>query len=191
MDHSMHHAQMDHSSHMNHGQNMDHMNHNSMGHGGGGHGGHGMQHHDMSTMNPMATGEAAGGADAHAGMSHGGMNHGDMAGHMMMMYFHGGYNEVILFDFWRISSVGGLVGSMVIVFLMSLAYEGLKAFRDWLYSRHMINQAGNQANGGNDANAELEEQVSKRSMAHNGGAHVDGHGRMGREAESGNGKVIT
>jgi len=34
----------------------------------------------------------------------------------MMMYFHGGYTEVILFDFWRIDSVGGLVGSMFACF---------------------------------------------------------------------------
>ena len=55
------------------------------------------------------------------------------SGHMMMMYFHGGFNEVILFDFWRINSVGGLVGSMAIIFIMGVCYEGLKALRDALY----------------------------------------------------------
>ena len=54
---------------------------------------------------------------------------------MMMMYFHGGFNEVILFDFWRINSVGGLVGSMAIIFLMGVCYEGLKALRDALYRK--------------------------------------------------------
>jgi len=57
-----------------------------------------------------------------------GMNHDDM----MKMYFHGGYNEVILFDFWRISSVGGLIGSMIGCFLLGVLYEGLKFFREFL-----------------------------------------------------------
>jgi len=56
-----------------------------------------------------------------------GMDHGDM----MKMYFHGGYNEVILFDFWRISSVGGLIGSMIGCFLLGVLYEGLKFFREF------------------------------------------------------------
>ena len=54
---------------------------------------------------------------------------------MMMMYFHGGFDEVILFDFWRINSVGGLVGSMAIIFIMGVCYEGLKALRDALYRK--------------------------------------------------------
>ena len=64
------------------------------------------------------------------------MPHLSGGGHsMMMMYFHGGFNEVILFDFWRINSVGGLVGSMAIIFLMGVCYEGLKALRDALYRK--------------------------------------------------------
>ena len=51
---------------------------------------------------------------------------------MMKMYFHGGYHEVILFDFWRISSVGGLIGSMIGCFLLGVLYEGLKFFREFL-----------------------------------------------------------
>ena len=51
---------------------------------------------------------------------------------MMMMYFHGGYNEVILFDFWRISSLGGLIGSMVGCFLLGVLYEGFKFLREYL-----------------------------------------------------------
>ena len=35
------------------------------------------------------------------------MPHMPAMDHMMMkMYFHGGYTEVILFDFWRIDSIG-------------------------------------------------------------------------------------
>merc|ERR1719449_527465 len=50
------------------------------------------------------------------------------------MYFHGGYHEVILFDFWRISSIGGLIGSMIGCFLLGILYEGLKFFREFLIS---------------------------------------------------------
>ena len=56
---------------------------------------------------------------------------------MMMMYFHGGYNEVILFDSWRIDSVGGLVGSMIACFVMGVLYEGLKFARD-----HVLRTSG-------------------------------------------------
>ena len=50
--------------------------------------------------------------------------------HMMQMYFHGGYQEVILFDFWRINSVGGLLGSMLVCFVLGVAYEAIKFLRD-------------------------------------------------------------
>ena len=51
--------------------------------------------------------------------------------HMMMMYFHGGYNEVILFDIWRISTLGGLIGSMVGCFVLGILYEGVKSYREY------------------------------------------------------------
>ena len=56
---------------------------------------------------------------------------------MMMMYFHGGYKEVILFDFWRISSLGGLLGSMVGLFLLGVLYEGLKFLREFLINNEL------------------------------------------------------
>merc|ERR1711974_278741 len=54
---------------------------------------------------------------------------------MMKMYFHGGYTEVILFDFWRISTLGGLIGSMIGCFILGLLYEGLKFLREFLIGR--------------------------------------------------------
>jgi copper transporter 1 len=128
---------------------MEQMNHGNMG------------GDDM--MSPMAP-DGSTSAEGHSmDMSHGSMDMSSSGGHMMMkMYFHGGFDEVILFDFWRISSVGGLVGSMAIVFILSIGYEGLKAARDGLYSRHMINTAGG-GDAGADASAapaEEEEQVN-------------------------------
>ena len=46
--------------------------------------------------------------------------------------------QVILFDFWRISTVGGLVGSMVACFVVAIAYEGLKVYRETVFSRNFI-----------------------------------------------------
>ena len=118
MDHSQmnHHAHMDHSQ-MNHGT-VDHsqMDHSKMDHGQMDHG-----QVDHSQMD-------------HSKMGH----HSAMDGmdHMMKMYFHGGCTEVILFDFWRIDSVGGLVGSMAVVFLLATAYEGIKFAREFLLKRY-------------------------------------------------------
>ena len=59
----------------------------------------------------------------------------------MMMYFHGGFNEVILFDFWRISTLAGLIGSMVGCFIMGVLYEGIKSYREhWMNGAfHTVN----------------------------------------------------
>ena len=56
---------------------------------------------------------------------------------MMKMFFHGGYNEVILFDFWRISTLGGLIGSMIGCFILGILYEGLKFLREFLIGRDL------------------------------------------------------
>ena len=44
------------------------------------------------------------------------------------MYFHGGYEEVILFDFWRINTLFGLIASMVACFMFSIFHECLKVY---------------------------------------------------------------
>merc|ERR1719510_2397139 len=65
-------------------------------------------------------------------------DHGLHAGmDMMKMYFHGGYTEVILFDFWRISTLGGLIGSMIGCFILAVLYEGLKFLREFLIGREL------------------------------------------------------
>ncbi|CAJ0594084.1 unnamed protein product [Cylicocyclus nassatus] len=66
-------------------------------------------------------------------MQHGmGMGMGMHEGHMMKMWFHGGWNEVILFDFWRIDSLSGLILSFIAIFIMGAMYEGIKWFRVFL-----------------------------------------------------------
>lgn len=53
-------------------------------------------------------------------------------GHGMMMTFHTGYCETVLFESWKVTSVGGLVGSMIGIFIMAALYEGLKYYREYL-----------------------------------------------------------
>ncbi|XP_071557442.1 high affinity copper uptake protein 1 isoform X1 [Temnothorax nylanderi] len=106
MDHgSMNHGSMDHGS-MNHGS-MDHgdMDHGSMGHGS------------------MVHGVEASTDDACSGMSM----------HGMSMIFHTGYCELVLFENWKISTIGGLIGSMIGIAIMAALYEGLKYYREYLF----------------------------------------------------------
>ena len=48
---------------------------------------------------------------------------------LLQMYFHFGYDEVILFDWWRIDTVWELLLSMLGIFIMAFLYEGLKYLR--------------------------------------------------------------
>ncbi|XP_063239649.1 protein SLC31A2-like isoform X2 [Bacillus rossius redtenbacheri] len=64
-----------------------------------------------------------------------GMNMATMAD-----YFHWGYNETILFQFWKIDSLIGLILSMVIIFAAGFLYEGLKTFRDIVVHKSFISR---------------------------------------------------
>eukprot|EP00095_Tigriopus_kingsejongensis_P005758 snap_masked-scaffold28_size608977-processed-gene-5.7 protein:Tk05758 transcript:snap_masked-scaffold28_size608977-processed-gene-5.7-mRNA-1 annotation:"high affinity copper uptake protein 1" len=108
---------------------MDHAHHDHAHHADPGnmdHSGHPMHHHahvDPSAMSDDPSAEPI-------------MDHSAMGHHMMAMFFHGGFQEVILFDWWRINSVGGLIGSMIICFLFGIIYEGLKFVREYIISHN-------------------------------------------------------
>ncbi|CAB0044024.1 unnamed protein product [Trichogramma brassicae] len=74
------------------------------------------------------------GHDAAAGLHEPSMCSGS-SGHMhgMSMAFHGGYCETILFEGWKISSLGGLIGSIIGIVIMAALYEGLKYYREYLF----------------------------------------------------------
>ncbi|XP_014481285.1 PREDICTED: high affinity copper uptake protein 1 isoform X2 [Dinoponera quadriceps] len=109
MDHgSMNHGSMDHGA-MNHGD----MDHGSMNHANMDHGSHGSMHQVASSMN-NACGDSS------------------MHGHGMSMTFHTGFCESVLFSNWKITSVGGLVGSMIGIIILAALYEGLKYYREYL-----------------------------------------------------------
>ena len=87
----------------------------------------------------------------------------------MAMYFHGGCNETILFEFWKIDSVGGLVGSMIGCILLAVIYEGLKFYREHLFRQNFRPAAASTATG-----------YSRAKSGRNGGG---GGGGGGDEAD--------
>ncbi|CAG9772478.1 unnamed protein product [Ceutorhynchus assimilis] len=108
MDHQMHHA-MDHQGHNMPTTTMgpvDHSMHGDMS----GHAGHDMSGH---------TGHDTSG---HAGH--------DMA---MNMWFQFSTDATVLFENWHFTTVGGLIGSMIGIFIMAALYEGLKYYREYLF----------------------------------------------------------
>lgn len=151
---SMNHSGMDHMDH----SGMDHMDHSDMSPSD--HGGHDMTMAAINTttkaiMDAVHTGLKMVDSDDdidHIGqLGHGGhMGHGghhmikstddqmttDMEmDHGMSMSFHFGYNETILFDWWNINTIGGLIGSMIGIFILAMLYEGLKYWREHLFRK--------------------------------------------------------
>lgn len=56
----------------------------------------------------------------------------------MMMYFHGGFTEVILFKDWSTSSIRDFSLSILAIFILAVLYEALKLFREYLLQREII-----------------------------------------------------
>ncbi|XP_023167734.1 high affinity copper uptake protein 1 isoform X1 [Drosophila hydei] len=102
---------------------------------------HANMHHDHDHMGlaattltpPLATTHGDLSMGVHAGHHHGGGGTGTGMEHMMSMAFHFGYDETILFSWWHIETVAGLIGSMIAIFLLALLYEGLKYYREYLF----------------------------------------------------------
>ena len=60
------------------------------------------------------------------------------------MTFHGGYDEVILFDFWKTTdSVSIFIVSCILLFVMAALYEGLKMLREKLLRTEMVKRRQN------------------------------------------------
>ncbi|XP_065830155.1 high affinity copper uptake protein 1-like [Oscarella lobularis] len=54
---------------------------------------------------------------------------------MMHMVFYFGQSFQYLFSGWNVTTKGGLAGTMLAIFTLAAAYEGLKSFRQWLVTR--------------------------------------------------------
>ncbi|XP_078044884.1 copper transporter 1A isoform X2 [Augochlora pura] len=90
---------------------------------------------NASTLHAAHDAHAHGGMHDHSSMAHDSINSAEtcVSPGMHMMTFHGGYCENVLFQSWKISSVGGLVGSMIGIMIMAALYEGLKYYREYLF----------------------------------------------------------
>ncbi|XP_056647049.1 high affinity copper uptake protein 1-like [Diorhabda sublineata] len=58
----------------------------------------------------------------------------------MDMYFTFSSSATVLFKEWNFTTLGGLILSMIAVFIMAAAYEGLKYFREYLFWKAYILQ---------------------------------------------------
>ncbi|KAF8765035.1 high affinity copper uptake protein 1-like [Argiope bruennichi] len=77
------------------------------------------------------------GHDMHKDHKMGNMTHDMSHDMMMMMYFHFGVDQYVLFKEWKITTAGGMVASVIGVFLMGMLYEGLKYFREYLFKQYV------------------------------------------------------
>ncbi|XP_052092955.1 high affinity copper uptake protein 1-like [Mytilus californianus] len=111
---------------MNMTEHMHHMNHmgtTEMDHSGMGHNMGGMDHNMGGMDNNM------GGMDHSMHMNTTKCGEGMMG---MMMYFHTGTCEHVLFKEALVSTAGEMVGACIVIFILALIYEGLKVFREHL-----------------------------------------------------------
>ncbi|CAL1687992.1 unnamed protein product [Lasius platythorax] len=131
----------DHASHMMMNGTTDHASHGvHMAHMGADHAS--MNHEGMDYGN-MKHGSMDHASMNHGSMDHASMNHdvgastsdacSNMGMHGMSMTFHTGYCESVLFENWKITSIGSLVGSMIGIIIMAALYEGLKYYREYLF----------------------------------------------------------
>ncbi|KYM82388.1 High affinity copper uptake protein 1 [Atta colombica] len=117
---------------------MSHDHHIMDSTGNASHGMH-MAHHGID--HGINRGNMDNGNMNHEGMDHESMHDietstdmcSSMGMHGMSMTFHSGYCEVVLFENWKILSIGGLIGSMIGIAIMAALYEGLKYYREYLF----------------------------------------------------------
>lgn len=84
---------------------------------------HNMPVTDHSMHHDMAKHDTSGQNGSHTGHS---MD-------MMNMWFTFSSNATVLFEQWHFTTVGGLIGSMIGIFIMAALYEGLKYYREYLF----------------------------------------------------------
>ncbi|KAH3796997.1 hypothetical protein DPMN_150573 [Dreissena polymorpha] len=85
----------------------------------------------------------------------------------MMMYFHEGNCEYVLFEGLHVTTAGGMVGACFAIFALGVLYEGLKVLRETLLQRAMVSKYASSANGGSqDAMVINNKNVGSRRSIH-------------------------
>ncbi|XP_046581802.1 high affinity copper uptake protein 1-like isoform X2 [Haliotis rubra] len=87
-------------------------------------------HNHMTTMKPGMMGDMMG------DMMN--MNDTDCSMPGMMMYFHTGTCEYVLFEKIIISNAGQMGGACVVIFFLAMLYEGLKCLREYLIQKNHV-----------------------------------------------------
>lgn len=62
------------------------------------------------------------------------MDHGSM----MKMYFHFGLGDTCLFEGWKLNEADDMIIACLVFFVMAVAYEGLKSYREFLIKRDRV-----------------------------------------------------
>ncbi|XP_013389452.1 high affinity copper uptake protein 1 isoform X2 [Lingula anatina] len=127
---------------MNSSMNMNMTNHNmnsSMNMTGHNMSGHNMTGHYMSGHNMTGHNMSGHNMTGHNMSGHDMTNH-DMSGHDMTgghaTSFHVGFEEIILFREWVTSNEWNFALTCIFFFILSVLYEGLKSFREYLNHRY-------------------------------------------------------
>lgn len=97
-------------------------------------------------------------------MGGGGMDMGGGDMYMMIMWFHVGMNEYVLFDFWRVKDGRSLAYTLAILFVAAFVYEGLKYMRESLYVRNSHRSHANSHSSSIELNKQLEQLSWSQGM---------------------------
>jgi copper transporter 1 len=135
---------------------------------------HGMMSASVDTPTPSpSTGHAN---HLVVGDGSSGMEHG------MMMYFHFGLGDRVLFYDWVLSSISLTVMTCVVFFILAFLYEGLKCYREFLIKKRILLQRSfpisvRNVGSGSDHNRviETEEEASNGVHGENGNLRPTTH----------------
>ncbi|XP_046845482.1 high affinity copper uptake protein 1-like isoform X2 [Xenia sp. Carnegie-2017] len=93
-------------------------------------------------------------------MNHSNMHNMKQSMHMMKMYFQFSSKATILFKEWDIDSIGGMVWSCVVVFILAILYEGFKVFREVLRNKYATSVSYNVSENGLSARSKGPQDVT-------------------------------
>ncbi|KAM9999639.1 hypothetical protein ACTFIZ_008096 [Dictyostelium cf. discoideum] len=84
---------------------------------------------------------------------------------MMMKYFHGGIDEVVLFKTWITYDLGSFIGTWFAIFAFSFFYEFFKTFRSIIEINWRRNNNNNNNNNNNIIKQDEEINMNKISFS--------------------------
>lgn len=101
------------------------------------HGNHGSMNEPASVPSEstnIVTAHDHGQMNGHTMDKHVGMDHGSM----MKMYFHFTLGDTCLFEGWKLDGADDMIIACLVFFIIAVAYEGLKSYREHLIKRDRL-----------------------------------------------------